>query len=655
MAAEYAPNTLSRALQVMGTGTVTDTTPDDAAQLAALDRRLNTVRQEQVRFQEWCDRADLLYYTEDITLNGGADLWASDPSATTPGRSHVSVNTPAVYVDIPASLQAVVPIENMLATSANKEARDAAASVERVYTAWKAEDRWDLKFHKACTVKALYGRTAARVYWDPQQKHPCVKVIHQPRNLWMGFADDDNETVEWAAFREMRTAESIADEFGVDFDVVQTEQGPMAWITGLDAFTQASRPWLTTIRFARIEVWDYWYRVPVFKNSKFVRMETWNFVVAGNRIVRAPTRYPEYKGVVPYVPLFNTYIPGVPNGRPELYDMEQLIREKQEKITNGSQMIGSGTAGDFWQLVGPDAPSSVPATLKPERNKVIAPGAGNRVETIAPFIAQFQLEQFLTRLDREMATVSGLNDLLLGLAPAQVLSSSKAINALISNYESRLAMRLGLLYTWRVSVWKLVWSVWVEKDANVKKIEQAGGAVLDVSDPSLAPRDDMETATRAANLVNAKLWSQRRGMDAVHVDDPEVEQDLIREERTDATLFPADVEVMAQLMGALQSLGLQPNQATQDQASATVQSGTEGLRNALGNATPQNTTSSQLSGDQGETPPIPGASPNAGGEQPPFGQAPQGQGQGNSALLQGRIIDGQDKGRILTQQQLGRR
>jgi hypothetical protein len=31
---------------------------------------------------------------------------------------------------------------------------------------------------------------------------------------------------------------------------------------------------------------------------------------------------------------------------------------------------------------------------------------------------EFQLEQFLTRIDREMVDVSGLNDLLRGLAPA---------------------------------------------------------------------------------------------------------------------------------------------------------------------------------------------------------------------------------------------
>ena len=123
-----------------------------------LSSRVAAIKPYQDRLREWCDRADLLYYPDDIT-QGGADLWASDPSARTPGRSHVSVNTFPVYVDVPAALQAVEPIENMLATGTEKSDRDAAAELERLYVAWKQKEDFDLKWHKACTVKGLYGMT----------------------------------------------------------------------------------------------------------------------------------------------------------------------------------------------------------------------------------------------------------------------------------------------------------------------------------------------------------------------------------------------------------------------------------------------------------------------------------------------------------------
>ena len=100
------------------------------------------------------------------------------------------------------------------------------------------------------------------------------------------------------------------------------------------------------------------------------------------------------------------------------------------------------------------------------------------INGIQPFIAQFQLEQFLTRIDRELATISGLNELLLGLAPSQVLSSSKAINALISNYEARLALRRKLLYKWRRDVWTLVLAIYAEKNSDVRGIVARGGGSL---------------------------------------------------------------------------------------------------------------------------------------------------------------------------------
>ena len=627
---------------------------DPALQLLSdLAHRVNAVRPEMARFGTWCDRADLLYYAETFT-DGGADIWPDDPNAHIIGRAHVSINTPPAYVDVPAALQAVAPIENMLATDTTKEAREAAAALERIYTAWKAEEEFELKFHKACTTKALYGRTFGRVYWDPNEDRPCVEVVDQPRNVWVGYQTDSSTKVEWAAFYQRMSPNAVAEEFNVDIGVIEDENGvarPYV-IAPETGYAQAARPWLPRFGSSVIEVWDYWYRKPARRKGR-VTMTTWNVVVAGNAVVRQPTEYPEYGGTIPYVPLFNTYIPGVPDGRAELYDMEHIIREKQEKITNGSQMIGQAVGGDYWQLVGPEAPARVPDTLKPVKNKIIAPGAGNRVETIAPFVAQFQLEQFLARLDREGTVVSGLNDLLLGLAPAQVLSSSKAINALIANYESRLSMRRKLLYSWRRNVWKLALNVWARKNADVRQVVEAGGGTLDILDPSLSPRDEMETATRAGNLVAAKLWSQRRGMDAVHVDDPETEQDLIREESTDGTLWPDRVMVMAQLLSTLQQLGLQANPAVSEQAQGQLASGQADLRQALLAQTPQHTTGSQLAGDQGVTPPIEGAPPEAGGAPDPFAMAPQ---PGQSAQLQSMVTnEGGVKGRILTQRQLGRR
>jgi hypothetical protein len=262
---------------------------------------------------------------------------------------------------------------------------------------------------------------------------------------------------------------------------------------------------------AKIEVWDYWYRKVGTKGKRGqqAKMETWNCIVVGNEVVR-DEKYGYYEGTIPYVPLFNTFIPGTPSGRSELHDMEQIIMEQMERITAGAQMIAKATAGDYWQITGENAPARGAANVKPTLDQTISPGPGNRFEAIAPFIAEFQLEQFLGRLDRMAAIISGLNDLLLGLAPSAVLNSSKAINALIANYESRIAMRRLLFYDWDRKTWELTCKVWANMTGEgaklMKRIIKNGMPRLDIIDPSLSPRDEMETASRAANLVNNKLW-----------------------------------------------------------------------------------------------------------------------------------------------------
>jgi hypothetical protein len=626
------------------------------ALLISLEGRVNSVRQEHAIFTKWCDRADKMYYPETINESSGVDLWPEHESAKVNGRQHVSLSLPTPYIDVPAALQAVEPIENILPTGSSQQEVNAAAATERTYVAWKNAEDFDLKWHKAIVTKGLYGRTAARVYWDKDAEgggRPVVEVINQPRHLFMGWKTDNFEQLEWAAYRQYYEPNALTEEFGVQVTQVTGDDGHILPFVQQASWDDVPARPSAALGNTRIEVWDYWYRQAVWRGQKFVRMDTYNMVVAGNVVLRPPTVYKEYKGRLPYVPLFNTFVPGVPNGRPDLYDIEPLIREKMERITNGSQMIANVTGGDAYQLVGPDAPMRVPQGLKPVKGGIVAPGPGNRIEVITPFIAQFQLEQFLVRIDRELATISGLNELLLGLAPAQVLSSSKAINALISNYEARLSIRRKLLYKWRRDVWTLALTIFAEKNETVRGIVERGSGFLDIQDPSLNPKDELETATRAINLMNAKLWSQRRAMDAVGVDDPETEQDFIREERTDATLFPADVQVMAQLLGALQSLGINAPQGAQAAAQAQAGSGTEGLRQALGAATPNGMPGGPGPGGapeaEGITPPIPGASPNAGGEAPLI-SAPD-----NQPVMQGMVQGGEAKGRIMTQQRLGRR
>jgi hypothetical protein len=626
---------------------------DELALLRELSARRNRLWSEQGAFAAACDRWDSLYYPpSEAMLQTGVSHWWYHSSVKL-GKSHVSVNTPPIYVDIPASLQAVTPIENLIASEDDPDARKLAALAERLFYAWKAEMAFDLAGHRACVVKGLYGRTAGKVWWDAESGFPRIEVIDQPRNLWLGWGQSDYKTLDWAAYTYTMTPESIFAEYGLVTTQRQGQDGETyPYLISGDMFAtwhDARRAmWYAA---GEIEVTDYWYRQPasvkVRKSGVLrpVKHDTWNAIVVGNRVVQN-RRFTEYDGMIPYVPLFNSYIPGVPSGRPELFDIEQLIREKDERLSSGSQLMHNIVNAQYWQLTGQEAPDAVPQGLRPKPNQVVAPGAGNRIERIEPWMPEFQLEQFLGRIDREMVDVSGLNDLLRGMAPASVMSSGKAINALVANYETRITMKRSLYYEWRKQMWSLASRVWKNKQPDFKPLF-AAVARIDVVAPSLTPRDDMEAAQIARTLVDGKLWSAVRGMDRTGVDDPEQEQNIIRAEQTDVSLNPAAVQVIASVATQLQAMGMQNAQQAVGQmgGAPSPEANMADMRAAMGAAEGQ-----VGSGEQ----PMPAeeAMPGNTPEGEAVGAGPVME-PGSQMLAQTQVKGGEASNRLLFQQQIG--
>jgi hypothetical protein len=308
----------------------------------------------------------------------------------------------------------------------------------------------------------------------------------------------------------------------------------------------------------QVEVYDYWYKVP--KGAGKAPL-VYNAIYVGNTLVKNEA-HPEYGGQIPYIHLPNGKIPGSPYGKPALYDPEQLLREKDERITAMAQMIQSIVGGQMWQLVGAEAPDEVPPNALPKPGRVATPGPGNELRAIQPFIPQFQIEAYIARIDRELTVATGLNDLLLGLAPAQVLGSSRAIAALIANYESRLAPKRKVFYSWIKKTWEMCARIWEAKDPGVQSL--IGGEYrIEIVAPELTPRDTLELASTAINLVQNRLWSAERAMDRVGVEDPMGEKELIRDEQTDATLNPAAVATMTQVIAQMQQMQQGQQQASQ--------------------------------------------------------------------------------------------
>jgi hypothetical protein len=280
-------------------------------------------------------------------------------------------------------------------------------------------------------------------------------------------------------------------------------------------------------------------------------------------------KHSEYDDL-PYIPLRNTYIPGSPYGRPELYDLEQIFREMDERISEGGQMLHSIVGGQMWQLVGSEASETISDNMIPKPNKVATPGPNAELKAINPFVPQFALSDYMKDMAGFLETMSGLNDLLIGRAPATILGSSKAMTALVANYGARIRIKRDLLYEFRKRVWKTAAKVWEEKDSEIAEILD-GRHRLHIIAPELTPRDQLENAQKAINLVQNRLWSMERAMDSTGVEDPEEEKNLIRMEQTDPALNPAAVQTQVSLAAGMQQLGIQPGQAAAGAAPTTAQ------------------------------------------------------------------------------------
>ena len=534
--------------------------------------RKASVDSENSRRRNLFRRFDNLFHARTITT-GGADHWAEDQSARLAGRVHVSVNVHPAYVSIPASLQAVRPVINYVPAGASKEDRDEAASRERLFMRWWEEAEMDMVMEDAALYKALYGDTAAKVVWDEQAGMPRIEVISSPENLYLGYGASDYTRIDWALYHYGISPIQAVSEFGVDIVPVRDGDSYYPYVNSGDHSDPLMTAWGaaaertvdrrdTAYERMQVSVYDYWY-----KKDGVV----YNCVFVGNKQV-SEQEYPEYEGQLPYIPLLNSRIPGSPYGKPELYDVEQLLREKDERVTNAAQFIQQIVGGQMFQLVGQDAPEEVPSNAIPKPGRIAAPGAGNRIEPIQPFLPNIQIEQYNQRIDRELAVVSGLNDLLLGIAPSSVLGSSRAIASLVANYEQRIAGKRKLFYSWLKKVWKMAGRVWSANDEDVAMI-LSGEYRLEITPPELTPRDTLELANTAISLVQNRIWSAERAMDRVGVDDPNNEKDVIRDEQTDATINPAAVATMANVVSTFRQLNMQMQQEAlaaneQGQASA---------------------------------------------------------------------------------------
>lgn len=505
-------------------------------------------------------RFDDLYYPAAVT-KGGADHWSDDPNLAVDGKVHISLNNAPTYVDLPANLQALQPYINAVPDGPSKDDQKAADRRETLFWAFWDACHMDLLFPHLSLIRSLYGAVPVKPYWDAVAKEPRVSIIESPENLRIGWGSNDFSRKDWALYSYTLSPQAVREDYGLTVTpedvggekLMLVRGGTHADPLGLTTLTTSRNP--TEYEKAQVAVLDYWYKVPKVKG-----FTVWNAIYVGNhQVVNAAHR--EYDDI-PYVYIPNGKVPGRPDGPSELYGPEQVLREIDERVSNYGQLIYKVLAKPQHQILGgDDYPTEFSASMMPGADRPGMPGPGNRIEPVQAFIPAFQWGEYMKYLDQKLVEMTGMSDLLMGLAGSRVAGSSKAINAELAMYVPRIALKRECLYVGLHELWAVVGKMWSRKDPDVAKILDDNYR-LDIRAPEITVRDDVEQAQRATMLVKAGLWARRRGQDATGVDNPSDEDEAIRRDNTDAALEPERVMTEIQLIGMAKAAGFaSPGQA----------------------------------------------------------------------------------------------
>jgi len=321
----------------------------------------------------------------------------------------------------------------------------------------------------------------------------------------------------------------------------------------------------------QVRVWDYWY--------KDEKGDVYNAVLIEGKLVEDPKKHPELFDI-PFIVIENDHEPASPEGVGTAEPIYDLQIELNRAISHWAQLVAD-EIDPSWQLTGENA-DSIPSGIVPKAGEIVAVGAGNKIEPIAKTVNQFPVQQLIEQIFNLFHRVTGLSEVLFG-APGGSQTSGRALAVQVEAAANRLDPKRRRLYRGLKEL--LVFWTFMAKKVNPKfVVEQnelgeklyAGLSELfsenarwRIVAPEITPRDVIENTTNTINKVNSKLISLRTAMDELGVDSPEDEIKTIELERSNAHLFPGDVQAWVAVVSMIQQMQAQQQAMAQQLSQVT--------------------------------------------------------------------------------------
>lgn len=546
------------------------------------------------------------------------DQWPEDASIR-PGKIHITANIIKPAVDIDARLQGILPRIALVPDGIDDDSRKRAAASEKIHLRLLEESEWDVWFNTLTKTKSLYGKGVLKPFWNTTDGRPDVHVLENPSNLRLGWGSSDFTVLDWAIYEyAISPLEAMRRYPGIQVHPTRGESPLLVTRASDHSDPLGMRPLdpsgtmsIQTLHRPvpylpsdyerkQVRVWDFWYR----DANQVVR----NAIIIEGVIAQPIARHPELMDI-PYIVIENDHEPGTPEGMSSADMLIDLQIEYNRALSHWAQLIAD-EIDPAWQLTGENA-DSIPDGLVPQGGEIVAAGAGNKIEPIVKPVNQMPLQALMAEFWQTYHRISGLSDIQFGQANG-TQTTGRALAVQIEAALNRLDPKRKLLYKGLKRL-LLYWTYMLENRNPVFEYQGLDGQpqtahVKDIVHdltrwkviaPEITPKDAIENTTNEINKVNAKLISLHSAMDNLGTDSPEDEISLIEEERSNAHVYPGEVQSfvatvtsLAQLQQQLQAMGMTPQEflgnavpGTPDKRVTTAGQGM--MQNQLAQAQPQ--------------------------------------------------------------------
>jgi len=556
---------------------------------------------------------------------GSGDQWP-EHARRNPDKIHMTVNFVQAFARVDARLQSILPRVTIPTARMPKEERDRAEAAEQVAITWLEDSGWDVWMGNLNLVRSTYGKGVLKPFWNKEEGRGDVYVIEQPQNLRIGWGRSDFTVMDWALYEmTMSVAEARRRYRGIDIEpsaqdpnvltvVRMTEHSDL--VTTSPELT--SPPYRMQSEYERRHLthWDYWW----LEDGRVM-----NAILLNGTLVEGPKAHPEMP-TIPYIVIENDHEPGSPDGVSTIEDILDLQVEFNRLLSHAHQHVAD-TVDPAWQATG-EGGANLEAHMVPKSGEIIPVGDGQ----IIPIQTGTNTVPFMDLIRdtwNSAHRLTGLAEILFGQANAD--TSGRANTVQIQSASNRIDQRRKHCYRGLASLLRFWFHMAERIDPKFEMLDGDEGSLAEVVRgfarwqiiaPEITPRDIAEVAQLQMGLVSAGLSSAQTAMDAIGIEAPEAELDLIREERSDIVLRPDAVQqtvavypIMLQVQEQLAMLQQQVSGLTQQQGGMSPTAQGQRTQN-VGQQQAFRSQPSPIAEDQNQPPTAAGSPPPATGQGP---------------------------------------